>query len=344
MSVYTDKKYIMLVSRRLDLFKPKSEYLFNFRCPLCGDSKKNRARARAYFFRRKSDMFFSCHNCSKNMSFGNFLKTFDKVLYDEYVMENFKDSVAYVSRKADDAAEEDFRIRTSFQKLHDESLAAIDLPSIDKLSPTHFAREYVSKRGIPKKYYSIIYYASDFKDFTSTKNPEKAENMIDNEKRLIFPFWDRNKNLLGYQGRALSESTVKYITVKLDETFPKVYGLDRADFSRPITVVEGPIDSLFLDNAIASMDSVLQNIIPIVGVGDAEYVFVFDNEPRNSDILRNIRRTIEMGQSVVIWPPSVTEKDINDMVLVGRNVEKIIHDRTYSGIEANLEYERWKKI
>lgn len=338
MSVYTDKKYLMMLSRRLVLFHTKSEYLFNFRCPVCGDSKKNKTKCRAYVYRRKSDMFFSCHNCGKTMTFGNFLKSVDKAMYDDYIMERFaEESGGNVAKPNFD----EFKTAGPLRKLQDNS---INLPTINDLPPDHLARKYILQRQIPKEFHSRIFYASDFKDFVAQKVPEKAENLVDAEKRIVLPFWDENKNLLGFQGRALSNSPVKYITVKLDEHTKKVYGLDLVDFSKPIPVVEGPIDSLFLKNSLASMDASLQNIIPLIGNGGAEYVFVFDNEPRNKDVHRSMEKTIDAGLPIVIWPPSVHEKDINEMVMAGRDVDKLIADRTYDGIIATLEFERWKKI
>lgn len=327
-----------MLSRRLPLFKAKSEYLYNFRCPLCGDSKKNKTKSRAYVYRRKSDMFFSCHNCGLSLSFGNFLKSVDKAMYDEYIMERFsEESGGNVPKPNFD----EFKTARTLKKLQDNS---INLPKIEDLPVDHFARKYISDRGVPKEHYSRIYYASDFKDFVSQKVPEKAENLPDAEPRIVLPFWDENKNLLGFQGRALSSSAVKYITVKLDEYTRKVYGLDRIDVSKPVLVVEGPIDSLFLENSLASMDASLQNIIPIVGNAAVEFAFVYDNEPRNNHVHKSMMKTIDMGLSIVIWPQSVTEKDINEMVLAGRDVDKIIKERTYNGILAKMEFERWKKI
>lgn len=338
MSVYTDKKYLMMVSRKLALFSAKSEYLYNFRCPLCGDSKKNKTKCRAYVYRRKSDLFFSCHNCGKSLSFGNFLKSVDKSLYDDYLMERFAEESGGNAPKPDF---EEFKTAKVMRKLQDNT---INLPAISDLPADHLARKYILQRKIPSEHYSRIFYASDFKDFVASKLPEKAENLLDNEKRIILPFWDENKNLLGFQGRALSNSSAKYITVKLDEYARKVYGLDLIDFSKLVPVVEGPIDSLFIKNSLASMDATLQNIIPIVGHHDAQYVFVYDNEPRNSHVHTSMAKTIDAGLSIVIWPPSVVEKDINEMVLAGRDIDKLISDRTYSGILAKLEFERWKKI
>ena len=122
----------------------------------------------------------------------------------------------------------------------------------------------------------------------------------------------------------------------------KVFGLDLIDFTKPINVVEGPIDSMFLQNSLATMDSALYRVIETVGEHD--YVFIFDNEPRNKDVLKTMRKTINMGRKVVIFPSSIKEKDINDMVLAGHNIFKIIEARTFQGPRAMLEFEMWSKV
>jgi hypothetical protein len=46
----------------------------------------------------------------------------------------------------------------------------------------------------------------------------------------------------------------------------------------------------------------------------------------------------------VIWPDTIVEKDINDMVLAGRDVQSIVECNNYSGLEAKLKFTTWKKI
>ena len=88
MSSYIDLKYINEISGRLSQFKKKGDYLYNFRCPHCGDSKKSKTKARAYLYRVKNDMFFKCHNCNEGQSLTNFLKFLDNKKYEEYLLEN----------------------------------------------------------------------------------------------------------------------------------------------------------------------------------------------------------------------------------------------------------------
>ncbi len=92
MSSYIDLKYINEISARLSQFKKKGDYLYNFRCPHCGDSKKSKTKARAYLYRVKNDMFFKCHNCGEGQSLTNFLKFLDVKKYEQYLLERYKGS------------------------------------------------------------------------------------------------------------------------------------------------------------------------------------------------------------------------------------------------------------
>ena len=67
-----DSKYIGLVSSRLQKFKRVKPNLFNFRCPICGDSQKHKNKARGYFYQVKTNTNFKCHNCGASQSFNNF--------------------------------------------------------------------------------------------------------------------------------------------------------------------------------------------------------------------------------------------------------------------------------
>jgi hypothetical protein len=125
----------------------------------------------------------------------------------------------------------------------------------------------------------------------------------------------------------------------------KVFGLDKIDKAKKVLVVEGPIDSMFLDNSLATMDASLYNIG--LSAGHLDYTFVYDNEPRNSDVCRHMLRTIELGKDIVIWPSQIKEKDINEMILSGKSISEIhsiIHNNTFSKHLAMLEYNLWKRV
>jgi hypothetical protein len=334
MSLYIDKKFVSLVSTKLERFKQKSEYLWTFRCPICGDSHKNKLKTRGYFYRRKSDLFFTCHNCGTSLSVGNFLKTIDPSLYREYQLERYK------SESTGNVAKPDFTIAKTkpvFKK-------RVELPTINSLPEDHIAKQYLLKRKIPRDRLDNIYYAASFKSFVLELLPDYEKTLYD-EPRIVFPFYDEAKNMLGFQGRAVGDSKVKYITVKLDDDNRKVFGLDRVDFSKRVYVVEGPIDSLFLQNSLATMDASLYNITLLLGNHD--YVFIHDNEPRNPAIVKQMAKTISHGKNIFIWPQNVSAKDINDWIMTGATpseIQSIIDTNTFNDLRAKLEFERWKKL
>jgi hypothetical protein len=265
---------------------------------------------------------------------GNFIKTVDRSLYREYQMEKFKETSHSNTPAPDFTWAKSKPVFNTTQK--------INLPTIEELSVEHFARKYLVDRKIPPE---KLYFADDFKSFVEEMLPDYDKTLIAGEKRIIIPFYDEKNTLLGFQGRAIGESKVKYITVKLDDDNRKIFGLDTVDFTKKIYVVEGPLDSLFLQNSLATMDASLTNIVSVLG--DHDYVFVFDNESRNAAIVRHMKRAIDMQKNICIWPKNVVEKDINDMVcagMIGGDIQGIIDRNTHCGLKAKLEFELWKKV
>jgi len=220
----------------------------------------------------------------------------------------------------------------------------IQLPKIHTLWDSHFAKEYVRNRKIPEDEWSELYYCEDFKKFVNV-DMGVEKSLYDNDQRLILPFYDKNDNLIGFQGRALGDSKIRYITIKLDETSPKVFGLNRVNEEDPILVVEGPIDSLFLKNCIAITSSNLQFAGDIYD--KTQLVLVFDNEPRNKEILKLMERAIDEHFAICIWPEMIVEKDINEMVLAGfeaEDIQDIIEKNTFVNLRAKMAWIKWKKL
>lgn len=341
MSLYIDKKFVSLVSPKLERFKQKSEYLWSFRCPICGDSHKNKLKTRGYFYRRKSDLFFQCHNCGTSLSIGNFLKTIDRSLYREYQLERYK------NESAGNTAKPDFswaKTKPVFASKTDTQESKINLPTIDSLKEDHVAKQYLLKRKIPREHLKHIYYAENFKAFVLELLPDYEKTLYD-ESRIVFPFYDQDKKLLGFQGRALNDSKVKYITVKMDDDFQKIYGLDRVDLTKRVYVVEGIIDSMFLQNSIALMDASLHKVRSILG--DHDYILVPDRDVRNKEVMKGVAKMIDMKYNVCLLPNNLSGKDLNDIILTGTTpseIQSIIHNNTWSDLRAKLEFERWKKV
>ena len=319
-----DSKYIGLVSSRLQKFKRVKADLYNFRCPICGDSQRNKNKARGYIYAVKNNTNFKCHNCGASLSFNNFLKELDLTLHKQYTLEKFKEG--HTGRNfVVEAPKLEFK-KPVFKK-------SLDLP---KASTNPVAKEYLEKRKLdPEKFY----FTDKFKQWTNTQK-QTFDTIGRDESRIIIPMYDKDNNLIGFQGRSLIPNSVKYITVMLDEEAPKIYGLNAIDEKLPVYVVEGPFDSTFVNNSVALCGSD-GDVRCLEG---SSVVFVYDNEPRNREIVNRISKCISRGERVVIWPSGIVEKDINDMVLSGHNIMSVIESNTYSGLEAKVKFNIWKKI
>ena len=319
-----DSKYIGLISSRLQKFKRVKADLYNFRCPICGDSKKHKNKARGYVYAYKADMNFKCHNCGASTTFSNFLKTLDPTLHKQYVLEKFKERN---TGKGSIIEEPKFDFKKPvFRK-------KLDLP---RASEVPIAKEYLERRKLdPSKFF----FTNKFKQWTNTQK-KTFDNITRDESRIVIPLYDVNNNLIGFQGRSLVPNSVKYITVMINEEAPKIYGLDKVKTEKPIYILEGPFDSTLVENSVAMCGSDLD----IRTFGWCDYIWVFDNEPRNREIVERISKTINRGDQVVIWPSNIEEKDVNDMTLSGHDVKSVLESNTYSGLKAKIKFNNWKKI
>ena len=316
-----DSKYIGLVSSRLGNFKRVKSDLYNFRCPICGDSKKNKTKTRGYLYTIKADVNFRCHNCGASMTFSNFLKEIDPVVHKQYVFERFKQGSTGRGTVVEEPV---FKFEAPTFK------SSIDLPLA---STVDVSRIYLEKRKLdPTKFY----YAERFVEYV---NSHKQSLDVKEHPRIIIPLY-YEKNLVGVQGRTLNSNSVKYITTIFYDEAPKIYGLDNIRRDAPVFVTEGPFDSTFICNSIAMCGA--DGDVRKWGVSTP--VWVYDNEPRSKEITERISSAIARGDSVVIWPTGIEEKDINDMILAGHDVQSIVESNTYSGLEANLQFTTWKRI
>ena len=318
---FVDVKYINLISSRFQKFKRVKNNLYNFRCPICGDSQTNKNKARGYLYQVKNNTNYKCHNCGVNISFNNFLKQVDTQIHKQYIFEKFKEG----------NTGKNFTTQAPVLKFEAPKFKQkLNLP---KASFNVIAKQYLEDRKLnPNNYY----YAEKFKEWTNSLRPT-FDNVNKDEPRIIIPLFYQD-TFVGFQGRALGPSKVKYITIMLTDDAPKIYGLDEVKKNKSVYITEGPFDSTFISNSIALCGADGDEW----GISDP--IWIYDNEPRNREILSRISRVIEMGQKVVIWPSTIKEKDINDMVLSGLNVQSVIESNTYSGLEAKLKFTTWKKI
>jgi hypothetical protein len=319
-----DDKFINLLSTRLEKFKKVKSGLYNCRCPLCGDSRKNKSKARGYFYDVKNNTNYKCHNCGVNLSFNNFLKKLDPNLHRQFSIEKFKDGKTGKNFVTEEP-------KFNFEK--PIFRAKLNLPTA---SENEDAKKYLESRKLNSHKF---YYADKFKSWVNSIKKYTFDDLKYDESRIVIPLFYK-KELVGFQGRTLGSSLIKYITIMLDEDAPKIYGLDEVQKDKIVYITEGPFDSTFIRNSIA-----LCGADGDVGKwGIRNPVWIYDNEPRNAEIHRRIERCINNGEKVVIWPSSIQAKDINEMILSGLDVQGVIELNTYSELEAKLKFTTWKKI
>ena len=328
---YIDSKYLNIISPQLSKFKKKGDFLWNFRCPYCGDSQKSRTKARGFVYRKKNDLFYKCHNCGVGTTLGKLLQHIDSKTYDDYILERYRSGVKTNNPEPEFKFDAPVFRKKGILK---------NLKSISDLSTDHPARKIIESRKLPLEFLSDLYLCESFYKFTNKLIPNKFPSLEDlDHPRLLIPFRDKEGEIFAYQGRAFGKEIPKYLTIKLEEK-DKIFGLDRVDKKKHVYIVEGPLDSLFLDNCIA----VAGSDIPYMNF---DFTVILDNEPRNRELVKQLDKNIEKGYSVCIWPESMNHKDINDMILAGYSKEQIqgiINDNTFSGITAKLRFSEWKKV
>lgn len=343
MSIYIDKKFVNFVGASLEKFVWKKDTLACCRCPICGDSTKNKNKTRGFFFVNKNKYFYKCHNCGVSCNLYGFLEKVSPSLCKEYSLEVWKDGDGLKTKKKTEPVVAIKKVKKKY---------TIELPSVSELPPNHPCRTFVELRKIPRTAWKYLYYAEDFGTWARTINSESAE-ALEQSSRLVIPIVNEKGELVGAQGRALSitgdrnaRKTARYITIKTEGQEHKGwFGLDRVD-TGTVYVVEGPLDSLFIPNCVA-----------MIGLSDAlnvpshlksrSLVYLIDNEPRNEAVVLTIGKLLDQDKKVCIWPDHIKHKDLNDMIMAGiseKELIKIIKENTVSGLSGKIKFNNWKKI
>lgn len=345
MSVFIDRKYLLLVSSRLRNFKQKKDDLFNFSCPVCGDSQKNKLKARGYVYRKNNDYFYICHNCTTSTTFSKFLKEVDAESHRQYVLErytngensnsNYKKPLFNLQGPKASSVFNNKKITINNIKNN--------ISSINILADDHDAKLYIEKRKIPKQFWNEIFYTETYKDFLDKTFPDHGNENVPNDQRIVLFYTNEKGEITNVTGRALGQNRIRYCTVKVGEE-KKIFGLHRSQIDERVYVVEGQFDSFFIPNCVASGDSNLGSVAEYLKTDSV--TLVYDNEPRNPEIVKQIERSINKEYFVCLFPDNIHGKDINEMILNGMNVEELkstIDDNTFQGLEAKLRFIQWKK-
>jgi len=351
MSIIVDKQFINIAAGSLRNFKWKKDSLANCSCPICGDSKRDKKKARGYFYSKHGRFFYKCHNCDHWCNLHSFLKDTNPSLYKEYCMQLFSGGTLKP------------KINNGFKKKKDEEVFKMLSPKgkfgkrpkgctcLKDLSKDHPAVEFASLRLIPKEHWSILFFTDNFGKLAANMDPD--QKLFSYDPRLVIPFYNKEGEVVAVQGRSLSmkdennaRRTVKYITVKADKSIERLwYGMWRANPKKRVYVVEGPIDSLFIPNSIAMVGAGSMQKIPS-RFANSDMTFVLDNEPRNKQIVKYNEQLISSGRDVCIWPGSNNHKDVNDMIFdrSAKEIRKEIDNNTFSGLEATARLNQWRRI
>lgn len=333
MSAIIDDKYISYASVYLRNFSKRGS-VYNFSCHICGDSQVDKRKARGYLINTDGDWFYKCHNCSAAYNFSGFLKSINEDMYSNYRMESFRES----TKKPEKTFKEKHSIHNVFATVNSTKLSDVYI-SLEYLDDDHKAIQYCKKREIPKEYYNTWFYSTNlnliskiFEDYNDKKFPEA-------DPRIIIPVY-RDGELKAIIARSLDpKTTPKYIILKKNKNEELLYSKNQIDINKPVYVVEGPIDSLFIDNCLAVMGSDLKKCIE-------EYpsaIYIFDNQPRNKEIIKLMEKLSE-SVKMVIWPSTISQKDINEMHCDKIDYKSIIENNTFSGIKLKLRLAQWRKI
>ena len=327
--MYVEQKYLNLISSQLQRFKKTNDFVWNFRCPYCGDSQKNQSKARGFVFRKESNLIYKCHNCGIGASFKNLLNHVDPKICNDYIMERYKKNEPEVDIG-----------KFTQPKFMKGPSPLKSLKKVSSLNHAHAVKRFVASSQIPSKVHYELFYAPKFYEWVNKIIPNKFPSLKGDHPRLVIPFLDENNKMFAFQGRAFGNEIPKYITITLDPDKNKIYGLNRLDTKKPKLVVEGPIDSLFLDNCIAVAGA------DFTRLEKENTTIIFDNERRNLEVLKQIEKTIDLGYKVALWPDDLKEKDINDMIISGKTkdeVQTIIKNNSYQGNMAKIRFTTWRR-
>lgn len=335
--IFIDRKYLLLISPQLKYFTEKSPDLYNFRCPYCGDSQKKKTKRRAYVYMRDQRYFFKCHNCHVSTTFGKFLQYIDGEQYRQYCMDRFIEQDNYKApEKPEPTPQKQFKTTYS-----------LSIPSIASLPDEHYAKQYIKNRQIPEEFWSELFFAQHYKDFLDKDFPDHGKDEVPNDPRIVLLYTTSDHKITNVTGRALeAENDLRYVTVKVSDA-KKVYGLNRHQPHLKTYITEGQFDSFFLPNALASGDANLRGVAQYLKKsGITDVTLVFDNQPRNKDIVREVGYAIEEGFDVVMLPYDANAKDINEMIKVGmcqEDIKELIDENTFGGLAASMKFTEWRK-
>lgn len=320
---------------RLQCYKKVGQRKWNGRCPVCGDSMTDAHKARFWIYEYKGELRAGCFNCNYNRPMGAYLKEYEPDLYRKWLLERRRESGHSMPVDVPTKCQSKMPV-----------IAHLDYSErLDRLPDNHPIITYVKNRMIPECKYNRLWFTMDWRKLVNSVNPGTYHNEA-REPRLVIPLFNENKEIQAFQGRALRNDPNKYITIKAHSDVSKVYGLDTIDPSLPVYMMEGPIDSLFINNAGAITGGQMSlDEVPYAN----KRVWVLDNEPHHPDTCKRLSKLIAAGERVVMWDRAPWHsKDVNDMIVkesaTAEQIEQYFKENTVQGLTAKLRFSKWKRV
>jgi hypothetical protein len=304
----------------------KYQNIYNAECPVCREGKSRGRTRRLFYFPSKKYLY--CHNCSKSWKPFEWVKDVTNLTLPEILKKNAAKSETQTSvQKTEHNIKQDFVLP--------------DLPDgcVDLTDPTQL--EFYKNNKIVLQ---GLEYCKSRKLFDAVNSCDKFYVCLGDKvhkNRLIIPFYNESKKITCYQSRSLNNEMPKYLT-KYGEK--EVFGINNVDVSIPyVFVFEGPIDSMFVKNgiAIASLSPTEKQITQINSLIGFEIIYVFDNDKGNKQVARKIKKCIQDGKNIFIWPNEMKPfKDFNE-VCVKLNMNEIswnfVVKNSFKGPAASLK-------
>src|ERR1017187_801457 len=217
-----------------------------------------------------------------------------------------------------------------------------ELPSAFSLAADHPARLYVERRHLPERHRDLLLWDDAFNHTAALLDGQERRP----DARLVLPYLDvTGTKLTAILGRSIQPDVQpKYLAAKVDPDSSLIFGLDRVDADQRVLVLEGPLDSLFLDNAAAVTGTALTKAAD--HLPKQQLVLVFDNQAKIADHM--IRAALD-GFRVAVWWFQGGEgtKDIEDLVMAGNDPEKlaaVLGENSFTGTEAIRRIWRWRDL
>jgi len=290
-----ERQIISVLTSNLTPYSSGKNY-YNFRCNVCGDSKKNKMKRRGYLIRKRDKpWYFYCHNCQISMSAIKWLKEYFPLNYREYIKE-------ILSSKKESIIKPILVKHINQENISEKDEIKFFIPILKgKGELFDSAIKLCEKRLIPENVWKEWFVAINGKY----------------RYRLIIPFKNNKNKIYYWQGLKLKNYlNPKYLS-RLGENLNSIYNFYNIDRNKPVQIVEGVIDSLFLENSIALTGLKIHNEL----LKDLNFkYFLLDYDDSG---IKNSIKLLEQGKYIFNWNkfsrdyalPKREKFDINDVCI-----------------------------